>query len=158
MNVLYVGFTKQIELTKGGFLYMDDELPTIKRARIFDPQKHCFNPLKDIDYRKARELAELLYTIAPQGENTLTVRNGKRALLKAPLDAKSLDKVHGDEEVRGMIGDLLVSPVLRSQNCTMQHDGRRQSLMSQSYTAPWISARVAMRCARSAAGTSSSGH
>jgi hypothetical protein len=117
MNVLHVGFTKQIELPRGGFLYIDDELPTIKRSRIFDPQKHCFNPLKDIDYKKARELSELLYTIAPQGENTLTVRNGKRALLKALLEAKSLDKVKGDEEVRGMIGDLLVSPVLRQVLC-----------------------------------------
>lgn len=106
-----------MELPKGGFLYINDEVPEIKRARILDPHKHCFNPLKDIDYRKARELAELLYTIAPQGENTLTVRNGKRALLKALLEAKTLDKVKGDDEVRGMIGDLLVSPLLRQVLC-----------------------------------------
>jgi hypothetical protein len=89
MNKLYVGFSKQIELPKiSGYLHIDDEVPTIKRSHVFDPKKHCFNPLKDIDYKKARELAELLYTIAPQGENTLTVRNGKRALLKALLDGK----------------------------------------------------------------------
>ena len=58
-----------------------DKVPDVPRARVFDPHKHCFNPLKDIDYKKAREIADVLYTIAPQGENTLTVRNGKRALL-----------------------------------------------------------------------------
>jgi hypothetical protein len=58
-----------------------------------------------------------LYTIAPQGENTLTVRNGKRALLKALLTANRLDEVRGDEEVQGMIGDLLMSPVLKRVLC-----------------------------------------
>src|SRR5882757_1827636 len=58
-------------------------------------------PLKDIDYKKARQLAEVLYTLAPQGEGTLTVRNGKRALLTALLNAKRLDKVRGDEATKG---------------------------------------------------------
>jgi hypothetical protein len=42
---------------------------------------------------------------------------GKRALLKALLKAKRLDQVKGDEEVRGMIDDLLVSPVLTRVLC-----------------------------------------
>ena len=62
-----------------------------------------------------------MYTVYPQGENTLTVRNGKRALLKDLLHSKSLDKIKGDEEVSGMIGDVLASPVLRGVFC----DGRR---------------------------------
>jgi hypothetical protein len=37
------------------------EVPDISRARIFDPAKHSFNPLKGIDYRKARALADVLY-------------------------------------------------------------------------------------------------
>jgi hypothetical protein len=49
---------------------------------VFDPLKRSFNPLDDLTYRKAREIADILYTVSPQGENTLTVRNGKRALLK----------------------------------------------------------------------------
>jgi hypothetical protein len=57
---------------------------------VFDPMKHSFNPLKGIEYERARELAELFYTIFPQGDNTLTVRNGKRALLKALLKADRL--------------------------------------------------------------------
>ena len=124
MNRLYVGLSTEIEVPDGGFLYVDDEIPHIphwKRPKIFDPLKHGFNPLKDIDYRKAREIADVLYTVYPQGENTLTVRNGKRALLKALLHSKSLDKIKGDEEVSGMIGDVLASPVLRGVFC----DGRR---------------------------------
>lgn len=116
MNRLYVGFNKDVEPPKRG-LFIHDEVPDISRARIFDPAKHSFNPLKGIDYRKARALADVLYTASPQGENTLTVRNGKRALLKALLSAKRLDRIEGDEEVTGMIDDLLQSPVLKSVLC-----------------------------------------
>lgn len=123
LNKLYVGFTKSVELPKGGCLLIDDEVravPGWRRPRTFDPLKHSFNPLKDLDYRRAREIADVLYTISPQGENTLTVRNGKRALLQALLSAKRLDEIKpkkGDEEVAGMIGDLLASPVLRRVFC-----------------------------------------
>jgi hypothetical protein len=93
MNKLWVGFSKTVEPPKGGYLLIDDEVRDIPRSRVFDPMKHCFNPLKDIDYKRARELAELFYTISLQGDNTLTVRNGKRALLKALLKADRLDRV-----------------------------------------------------------------
>ena len=116
MNELHIGFSKNIELPKGGFLYIDDELPD-HPGRVFDPLRHSLNPLKDIDERRARELADVLYTTTPQGENTLTVRNGRRALLKAFLSARRLDKIDGDEEVQGMISDLLISPVLKSVLC-----------------------------------------
>jgi hypothetical protein len=52
MNRLYVGFTGNVELPKGGFLFIDDEVRDIPRSRIFDPFKHCFNPLKDLEYKK----------------------------------------------------------------------------------------------------------
>jgi hypothetical protein len=72
-------------------------VPDVPRARVFDPLKHSFNPLKNITYRKAREIADILYTVSPQGENTLTVRNGKRALLKMLLDGPAaLDKLPRD--------------------------------------------------------------
>jgi hypothetical protein len=124
MNQLFVGLSKEVELPSNGFLFINDEIPEVpdwKRPKIFDPLKHGFNPLKDIDYRKAREIADVLYTVYPQGENTLTVRNGKRALLKALLQSQSLDKIKGDDEVSGMIGDILASPVLRGVFC----EGRR---------------------------------
>ena len=55
MNVLYVGLSKNVELPAAG-IFIDDQIPDIpdwKRPKIFDPLKHGFNPLKDIDYRKA---------------------------------------------------------------------------------------------------------
>ena len=90
-NKLYVGFAKDIKLPKAG-LFISDEIPKAKRARMFDPFKHSFNPLKRID-KKAREVAEVPYTVSPLGENTLTVRNGKRAPLKALLTSERLDKL-----------------------------------------------------------------
>jgi len=115
-NKLYIGFNKTVEPAKRG-LFIHDEVPDISRARIFDPTKHSFNPLKGISYRKARALADVLYAATPQGENTLTVRNGKRALLKALMAATRLDRIDGDDEVTGMIDDLLQSPVLKNVLC-----------------------------------------
>jgi hypothetical protein len=95
------------------------------KARVFDPTRHSFNPLKGMDYKRARELAELFYTISPQGENTLTVRNGKRALLKALMKADRLDQVKGakgDEEVKALIEDILISPILRKVLCTEENE------------------------------------
>jgi hypothetical protein len=122
-NKLYIGFQKHIELPKGGCIFIDDEVPDIPRARIFDHAKHSFNPLKDIDYKKAREIADILYTVSPQGESTLTVRNGKRSLLAMLLDgAKRLDKLGegsgaGAVEATETVNDVLVSPVLRRVLC-----------------------------------------
>jgi hypothetical protein len=125
MNKLYIGFSKTVELPKGGFLFIDDEVRDVPRSRVFDPKKHSFNPLKGIDYKKARELADVLYTVYPQGENTLTVRNGKRLLLAALLDADRFDRVRGlrvgkneVDEVGGMTADLLASPILRRVLCS----------------------------------------
>lgn len=120
MNKLHVGFSKTIEPPKGGYLLMDDEVRDVPRARIFDPLKHCLNPLTNIDYKKARELADALYTASPQGEATLTVRNGKRALLQRLVASERLDKIEyekDDEEVQAMIDDLLASPVLKRMLC-----------------------------------------
>lgn len=118
MNALHDGFSKEIELPRGGYLYIGDELPDLPpRARVFDPNEHSLNPLSGITHRSARELAEVLYTTTPQGENTLTVRNGKRALLPALLNGIRLDKIEGPEEVMAFKDDLLQSPVLRRVLC-----------------------------------------
>lgn len=118
-NTLYVGFDRTISLPHGGFLFIHDELP--KRplfATVFDPLEHTLNPLKGIEYKAARDLSDVLYTAYPQGENTLTVRNGRRALLQALLTTTRLDRIKGDEEVEGMIQDILTSPVLRKVLCS----------------------------------------
>lgn len=117
MNSLYVGFSREVELPRGGFLLIDDKVPDVPRARVFDPSTHCFNPLEGIDYKKARMMAEALYAIYPQGENTLTVRNGRRELLQALAKGKRLDTLEGGEEVENMKADLLASPVLSRVLC-----------------------------------------
>src|SRR6185437_15911508 len=112
----------------GGFLLIADNdtaaqmhaaLPT---AVDFDPQKHHFNPLHEMDYKRARDFAALVYGISPQGDNTLTVRNGKRALLHlllakperlANLSVPLPDMEAGTIEAMGMISDLMASPVLK---------------------------------------------
>jgi hypothetical protein len=122
MNKLHVGFSNNVELPIGGFIYIADDVPKVSRARVFDPLKHSFNPLKGITYLKAREIADILYQVSPQGENTLTVRNGKRALLKMLLDGpERLDKLprdYGKTEVGPLeaiatVDELMMSPVLK---------------------------------------------
>jgi hypothetical protein len=125
MNRLYVGFSKKVALPKGSFLFIADDVPEHPKAKVFDPQKNSFNPLKHINKKKARELADVLYTVSPQGENTLTVRNGKRALAQALAEGKRLDelRIRSDvkgvkEEVEGMIGELLFTDTMRSVLCS----------------------------------------
>src|ERR1700710_748077 len=121
LNKLYLGFNKTVEPPTRG-LFIHDNVPDIPRARIFDPAKHSFNPLKNIDYRKARALADVLYAASPQGDNTLTVRNGRRALVKMLPKSPRLEQPNptghiGDEEALAMIEDLLQSPILKSVLC-----------------------------------------
>jgi hypothetical protein len=97
---------------------LNDEVPDISRVKVFDPLRQSFNPLKNITYKKARELADVLYTVYPQGENTLTVRNGRRELLQALLTAKRFDRIRGNEEVQGVVDDMLMSPVLKRVFCS----------------------------------------
>lgn len=93
------------------------------KARLFDPFVHSFNPLAGMDYKRARDFAEILYTASPGGQNTLTVRNGRRTLVRMLLAGPSrLDKLlkpDGDDEAEavGMVEDLLMSPDLRRVLC-----------------------------------------
>jgi hypothetical protein len=71
-------------------------------------------------YQKARKFSDVVFGEA--GKDTLTVRNGKRALTRLLLDAKRLDKIKGsnsddDKEAMAVLGDLRMSPVLRSVLC-----------------------------------------
>src|SRR5712675_2336808 len=94
MNKLIIGLAdKTAELTpaKPGFLLIDDGpvadafLQKFRRAKQFDPHLHSFNPLP-MTYRKARDFADVVFGEA--GKDTLTVRNGKRALVRLLLKAK----------------------------------------------------------------------
>jgi hypothetical protein len=125
MNQLYIGFTRSLELPKGSFLFIDDEVPKHPKAKVFDPLKHSFNPLRNIDRKKARSIAAAIYAASPQGENTLTLRNGRRALAHALAETPRLDKVHVQtaikgvqEEVEGMLDDVLFTDVVRRALCS----------------------------------------
>jgi hypothetical protein len=92
---------------------------------VFDPLKHGFNPLRNIDRKKARELSDVIYTASPQDENTLTVRNGRRALAPALAEAKRLDEVRVEspikgvnEEVEEMLGELLFTETMWGVLCS----------------------------------------
>lgn len=116
-NKLYIGFSKQIGIPATG-LFINDEIPKIENAKIFDIEKHSFNPLRSITYQHARELSDVLYTIYPQADTTLTVRNGRRALLPLLLHGERLDKIDTDnQEVKDMLADLLISPTLNRILC-----------------------------------------
>jgi hypothetical protein len=95
MNKIIIGLADKTEAlyTKQGFLLIDDGpicdafLKRFKRAKEFDPHKHSFNPLSGMTYRKARDLVSVFY--GSEGKDTLTVRNGKRALTRMLMEPQS---------------------------------------------------------------------
>lgn len=119
-----------LDLAHSPFLLIDDGpiasafLERYRKAKLFDTTKHSFNPLRGIDYKRARDFASALYTASPQGENTLTVRNGKRALTRLLLsgperlsDLPSSSKDPGEAEAIATVADMLLSPVLEHVLC-----------------------------------------
>lgn len=128
MNKLLIGLAdKTPELdTKPGFLLIDDGpiadvfLERFKLAKEFDPHEHSFNPLP-MTYRKAREFASVVF--GDEGKDTLTVRNGKRALTRMLMEADRLDHLEGDrrndadKEALAVVEDMLRSPVLKRVLC-----------------------------------------
>jgi hypothetical protein len=132
MNTLLIGSadkTEELLDTTPGFLVIDDGpiadafIAEFPHAKLFDPAVHCFNPLKGIDYKRARDFAATIYSASPEGSETLTVRNGKRALTRLLLSgAKRIDKLPrssdpGSVEANETIDDLLLSPVLQRVLC-----------------------------------------
>lgn len=132
MNHLLIGDADKTDtllgLAPGGFLLIDDGpiadafVREFAHAVVFDISKHTFNPLKSVDYKAARELAALFYAMSPQGENTLTVRNGRRALTRMLLAGTRLDKLgpgetDAEEEAAEMVADVLLSPVIKQVVC-----------------------------------------
>lgn len=83
-------------------------------------------------YRKAREFASVVY--GDEGKDTLTARNGKRALTRLLMQANCLDKLEpskadDEREAAAAIDDLLISPVLKRILCGTENkfslrDGR----------------------------------
>jgi hypothetical protein len=113
-NALYIGI--EPPAPKKPSLFIHDEVPTVDvPAIVFDPKKQSLDVFKDMTPRRAHDLAELLYTAVPEGQNTLTVRNGKRKLKPLLRDAKRFDGITTtDDEARAMLDDLLFIPELRN--------------------------------------------
>jgi len=123
---LYIGTDINIELpkpdrrTKRGFLFIDNEVPDIPDARVFDPRKHTINLVDGMDYPRACRFVDGLLGLMPGGETTLTKEAAQFIILVALLDEpKTLvgliepSKDPMREKARQMIDRLMVSPVLR---------------------------------------------
>lgn len=133
MNHLLVGASDKtqhlIELAAAPFLLIDDgpiadEFLKLPHTKLFDITRHSFNPLRGIDYKRAREFATAVYTASPEAPDTLTVRNGKRALTRLLLaNPRRLDKLPEDDhqvgtaEALSTVEDMLLSPVLTQVLC-----------------------------------------
>lgn len=119
MNQLQIGLTEKHFDSDEPFLLLDDE-PDCTGAELFNPRNHFLNPLP-MTYKEAREFAETVY--GSEGENTLTVRNGKRSLTRMLQKADRLDRLKGttsdaDKEALALVDDLLQSPVLKRVLCS----------------------------------------
>lgn len=79
MNKLFVGFDIDVPVPRGGSLLIDREfrdVPDWRHPRRFDPFKDCFNPLADLDYRKACMIVDIYSALFPAGGTTLTKEAG----------------------------------------------------------------------------------
>lgn len=127
MNQIHIG-QSNITIPKNGCLFIHDEIPTIPRSRVFDPTKHSFNPLKDIDYRKATGIVDIFDALFSRGDTTLTKDTGLDFIADALEDnPTSLDTLI-DEPGRGAspghlwaygkVRRLMRSPVLNRMLCS----------------------------------------
>jgi len=120
----YIDFSKKtLILDDGPFI---DSLSIPKRRKVvrFDVGEHHFNPLKGMDYQKARELIAVLDAVFPEGDTTLTKENARFEILTALLGKVStLDKLieepfdkkeTGKLKAYQMIQTMMMSPVLSS--------------------------------------------
>lgn len=130
MNHLSAGLS-HIDLPRGGFLYLGDEIPHVpewRRPKTFDPTKHHFNLLDNLDYRKSCEIVNIFDAVFSRGESTLTKDTGLefiaeqlernpetlRDLIPEPDKKSSTGHVWAYNKVRR----ILRSPVLSSALCT----------------------------------------
>jgi hypothetical protein len=101
MNKLIIGLAEKTDAlqTKVPFLLIYDGPicdafhARCKWAKLFDPKETPFNP--SASRRKgARDFGDLIH--GKSGENTVTVRNGKRALQRLVLKVRFLDRIKYD--------------------------------------------------------------
>jgi len=145
MNYLCVGTNKRPLLERikrhipEPFLLIDDgtiidslDLPKRRKDKSafpkvtrFDPERHHFNPLKDIDYFRERELVSVLDSISPRGDGTLTKDTGLTLVLRNLRQYKPKYLKHlvprpdgrattGHVWAYDKVDEILLSPVLES--------------------------------------------
>ncbi|QAU49661.1 hypothetical protein [Bradyrhizobium guangzhouense] len=129
MNHLLIGLEDKtqhiLDCAEPGALLIDDGGPLTEqfierfRPRVFDPEKHSFNPLAQRTVRQMRDFAAILYD---GKEHLMTYRDGRRALTQMLLQATKIDdlpliKHVGYPEARATMNDLLLSPTLSRVLC-----------------------------------------
>ena len=128
MNTLIIGSQKEpiLQYLPDCFLLIDDgplidqlELPKRRAVTMFDVKRHRFNPLRGMDYRRARDFVAVLNAVFPEGENTLTKARSTYQLLEALLAGpKSLDTLIAPSkdtaDAYQKVQTLLLSPVLNA--------------------------------------------
>lgn len=131
MNTLIVGRDKTPVLSTlpDTFLLIDDgelidqlELPGRRKVLVFDVAKHSFNPLRKINYFRAREIVSIFNSIFPEGEDTLTKATFNFQLLEALSHnpkrlATLIPDTNDTEYAYQKIQTLLLSPVLNDVLC-----------------------------------------
>lgn len=133
MNLLVVGTNKAtiLEHLPDKYLLIDDgemidclDLPARRKVVRFNISKNFFNPLKKINYHRAREFISILDSTFPEGDNTLTKASGLTFILKALLGRpKRLDRLISPPDRKASNGhiwaydkleEILLSPVLNA--------------------------------------------
>lgn len=130
MNLLIIGRADKapfLQDLKHPFLVIDDgpiidtlSRPSQRRYTELDLSKHHFNPLKNIDYRRARDFISVLDAVFPEGENTLTKRGARFHILQSLVENKTgtIDQlIHPTKDphtidAHQQIQTLLLSPIL----------------------------------------------
>ncbi len=132
MNHLLVGTADKTEqllsLSHYGFLVIDDGpladafSKRFPRAKQFDITQHSFNPMRGMDYRRARDFAAALFP----DKDLMTYDKGRRALTRLLLtgpttlsDLPDPSTVKNPWEIEALerVQDLLLSPVVSQVLC-----------------------------------------
>lgn len=126
MNHIFIG-TAHVKLPESGFLYLNDQVPLIPRARYFDYRKHSFNILHNLTYRKICDIVDTFEALFRETDGTLTEGFGltyiAKQLSQQPTSFDTLipepDKKSGTGHLwaHDKLQRLLLSPVLRQVLC-----------------------------------------
>lgn len=120
MLQLHLG-THDLKPTRRGCLFIHDTVPDFLLSSVFDPTKHSLDVLKGMTPRRARDLADVLFSLTPEGENTLTARRARSSLMHALAKAEDFERMtfegEGAEYAKMLVDDMLFIPELASVLC-----------------------------------------